>query len=252
MAKDPSDRWESAGAMVRALDDALTAPPPRRVAAAPLAPTAPTRVLGDRTPPPGRPARARAAGAPRRGFGLGALLAVAALLLLVAGAVALVTGGDGGGGDPGSQARQEPRATSSPERTTEPEPTATEEPTAEPTAEATEEPAPEETEQPAVPEGDPGTLQLQAYELNQAGRHEEALPYAKQAVELCEGSSQVSPCAYALYEYAVALRMTGDPNTAINVLHERMERFPDDQPEAVQAELQRAEAAAGGGESDDD
>ena len=33
MAKEPEDRWESAGAMVRALDDALAAPPaapPRR------------------------------------------------------------------------------------------------------------------------------------------------------------------------------------------------------------------------------
>ena len=34
MAKDPDDRWESAGAMVRALDDALSARPPRRRAAA--------------------------------------------------------------------------------------------------------------------------------------------------------------------------------------------------------------------------
>ena len=249
MAKHPADRWDSAGAMVRALDDALSAPPPRRAAAGALPPTAATRVMGDRTPPPGRPARAAAAaGSPRRGWGLGALVAIAALLLLVAGAVALITGGD----DPGTQpsGREEPTATATPERTATPEATATEEPTAEATPEQTEEPTQEE---PSVPDGDPGTLQLQAYELNQAGRHEEALPIAAQAVELCEGSSQVDPCAYALFEYARALRLTGDPNSAINVLHERKQRFPADQPQAVNEELKLArEAARGGGESDDD
>src|SRR5688572_7046288 len=93
MAKEPTERWGNAGEMVRALDDALSAPPRRRAAAA-VPPTAATRLLGDRTPPPARPARAgAAAGAPRRGFSLGALVAVAALLLLVAGAVALLSGG---------------------------------------------------------------------------------------------------------------------------------------------------------------
>jgi hypothetical protein len=237
---------------VTALDHARGAPPPRRRAAAVVPPTEATRVLGDRTPPPGRPARAAAAGSPRRGFGLGALVAIAALLLLVAGAVALLSGGD----DPGTQptAREEPTATATatPEETAAPEETATEEPTAEPTEEPTQEPTAEPTEEPAAPSGNAADLQLQAYELNQAGRHAEALPVAAQAVEQCQGSNEVNPCAYALFEYARALRMTGDPQGAINVLQERKQRFPGDQPEAVNEELRLArEAARGGGEDSD-
>jgi Tetratricopeptide repeat len=58
----------------------------------------------------------------------------------------------------------------------------------------------------------------------------------------------VSPCAYALYEYARALRLTGNPAGAIAALEERMQRFPDNQPGAVQAELERAREAAGEGD----
>jgi serine/threonine-protein kinase len=246
MAKEPEDRWESAGAMVRALDDALSAPPPRRAAAA-APPTAATRLIGDRTPPPGRPARAATAGgSPRRGWGVAALIGLAALLLLVAGAVALMSGD---GEDPSTQpsAREEPTATATaaPEETTTPEATATEEPTAEPTQEPTQEPTPDEQE-PSAGGDDPSALQLQAFELNQAGRHEEALPVAAQAVELCEGSEAVSPCAYALFEYARALRLTGDPESAIAALEERKQRFPGDQPQAVNAELKLARQAARG------
>jgi Tetratricopeptide repeat len=64
-------------------------------------------------------------------------------------------------------------------------------------------------------------------------------------VRLCEGSSAVSPCAYALYEYARALRLTGDPASAVAVLQERMRRFPDNQPGVVAEELGRAREAAG-------
>jgi eukaryotic-like serine/threonine-protein kinase len=248
MAKEPEDRWDSAGEMVRALDDALTAPPPRRAAAAP---TAATRPIGDRTPPPARPARpAAAAGSPRRRWSAGALIALAALLLVVAGATALIAGG---GGDPGPEqtARDEPRATATPEKTATPEATATEEPTAEPTEEPTQEPTAEPTaepQQPAAEGDDPGQLQLQAYDLNRAGRHDEALPVAARAVELCQGSNEISPCAYALFEYARALRLTGDPQSAIGVLEERKQRFPGDQPKAVNAELKLARQAAKGGD----
>jgi hypothetical protein len=86
-------------------------------------------------------------------------------------------------------------------------------------------------------------LQRQAFELNNAGQPEQALPVARKAVELCKGSSQVSPCAYALYEYARALRLTGDPQAAIDVLHERQQRFPNDQPKAVDKEIKAAEKA---------
>jgi serine/threonine-protein kinase len=254
MAKEPADRWPSAGAMVSALDDALSAPPPRRRAAVAAGGDA-TRVMG-RTPPPAPPARTGSpAGRPRRRWGLGAVVALAALLLVVAGAVALMSGGDDPPADP--SAREEPTATATatPDATATPEPTPEETSTATPEPTATEEPAPEpEDTKPEKPKrnnaalgGDARQLQLQAFELNNAGQPEQALAPAQRAVELCQGSDAVDPCAYALFEYARALRLTGDPNGAIAVLEERKQRFPDNQPEAVEAELARARRDAGGG-----
>src|SRR5215218_2871813 len=239
MAKEPEDRWESAGAMVRALDDALTAPPPRRAAGAAGGGDA-TRVMGA-TPPPGRPARPAAGpGGSRRGWGAGALMALAALLLIAAGATALMI--TGGGDDPTADpARDEPRATATPQETATPEPTptTTPEPTAtpEPTQEATPEPQNGKPKKPrkgnsGAAANDPAQLQLQAYNLNRAGQPQQALPYAQKAVQLCEGSTDVNPCAYALFEYAKALRLTGDPQGAIAALEERKQRFPDNQPGA--------------------
>jgi hypothetical protein len=64
-------------------------------------------------------------------------------------------------------------------------------------------------------------------------------------VRACEGSTAVSPCAYALFEYAKALRLTGNPQAAIAALEERKARFPDNQPGAVEQELALAREAAG-------
>ncbi len=249
MAKEPEDRWESAGAMVRALDDALAAPPPRRRAPVPASAGA-TRVMGG-TAPPARPPRATPpAPAPRRRWSAGALVALAALLLGVVAAVALLSGG----GDSEQPARQEPKATATPERTSTPEEST---PTPTPTATATPEPTAEpeqgngkakgKEKQSSVPGEDPTALQVQAFNLNNAGQAEEALPYAQKAVELCAGSTAIDPCAYALYEYARSLRMTGDPEGAIAALEERKQRFPGDQPEAVERELTLAREAAGEG-----
>jgi serine/threonine-protein kinase len=96
-----------------------------------------------------------------------------------------------------------------------------------------------------VPGEDPTALQNQAFNLNNAGQAEQALPYAQKAVELCAGSAEIDPCAYALFEYARSLRMTGDPQGAIAALEERKARFPGDQPEAVERELALAREAAG-------
>jgi hypothetical protein len=190
----------------------------------------------------------------------------AGALLLVAAAVAAIL--IAGTGDPGSdtpskrqaQATATPRATSTPQRaeatrTATPSPTPTAEATREPTPSPTATPAP--TQQPAqnqqggsgggggVQGTDPVALQGQAFRLNNAGQADRALPFAQKAVELCKGSSQVNPCAYALFEYARSLRMTGDAQGAIAALRERQSRFPDDQPAAVKAELKLARAAAG-------
>jgi serine/threonine-protein kinase len=168
-------------------------------------------------------------------------VALAAVALLAVAAIALFSGGDGGGDD---KRAQTPTPTASPraERTSKPKSSAT--PTATATATAT--PTPTATQQPAssAPGNDPVALQRRAFELNNAGQPAQALPYAQKAVELCKGSTQVSPCAYALFEYAKALRLTGNPQAAIDVLHERQQRFPQDQPKAVDKELKAAEKAA--------
>jgi serine/threonine protein kinase len=249
MAKEPDERWETAGAMVRALDDALAAPPPRRHAGDA------TRVMGG---PPPRRGHGAAAHPPRRNWGAGAWIALAALLLVVAGAVALVT--SGGDDDPqgDSTAQREPERTRTPEATSTPTATPTaEEPTATPTPtqeEPTQTPAPtEEPKKPkkdkgGAPGNDPAALQLRAFELNNAGDHQQALTFAQKAVQLCEGSDAVSPCAYALFEYAKALRLTGNPTAAIAALEERKQRFPGNQPGAVEQELALAREAAGQGD----
>jgi len=278
LAKAPEDRWPTATAMVQALDDALgadrtaptralpTDPEARRAAAAaaPLARRAARSDGGGVAPPRGRRGAAPppaspppdAAGGRRRGPVL--LAALVALVALCGGAAALLLGG--GGGDGGSpqrdRARVEATRTAKPERSRTPEPTAEATRTAEPTSTPTPTPtsSPEPTATPTPTEApasggargsDPTALQLRAYALNNAGDGRGALPFARKAVRLCEGSDAVSPCAYALYEYARALRLSGDPQGAIAALEERRQRFPDNQPDAVEQELARARAAAG-------
>jgi hypothetical protein len=274
LAKRPEERWPSCGAFVEALEGALA---PRRRAAAPT--TAATRPMTGRarrtTEPPSRSCHAGAAAAPpsrrgyeaatstqaarrgggagttppsrrgaaagppsRRGFGAAAVVALAVVALLAVAAIALL-GGSGGDND---RRAQTPTATASPraERTPKPKASATPTPTPSPT------PTPTATQEgsSSVPGDDPAALQRRAFELNNAGQPAQALPYAQKAVELCQGSDKVSPCAYALFEYAKALRLTGNPQAAIDVLHERQQRFPQDQPKAVEKELKAAEKAA--------
>jgi tetratricopeptide (TPR) repeat protein len=232
--------------MVRALDDALSAPPPRRRVAAGA--TDATRVMGG-TVPPARPARAGPPSpAPRRGWGAGAVVALAALLLVVAGAIALMSGG--GDAPPDRPARQEPKATATPKAKATPtatpaEPTATPAPAEQPQSGNGKAKGKDKGKQSSVAGEDPTTLQLKAFELNNAGQPEQALPYAQKAVDLCKGSDAIDPCAYALFEYARSLRMTGDPEAAIAALEERKQRFPGNQAGAVERELALAREAAG-------
>jgi len=253
MAKKPGDRWDSATEFVERLEESL-APPPKRAAAAGAGPgpTRSTRLMTgrDRTPPPSDPPRRAPAAAPesrprRSRPGAGALVAglVAALLLGVL-AFALLSGGDGNG--------EQAKSTSTPAATKKkPKKKATATPaaekTAEPAATATATATPNASK-PAAKEpagNDPTALQLKAFNLNNQGNPEAALPYAQKAVRLCKGSTQVSPCGYALFELAKAQRATGDPQSAVRTLEERLQRFPDDQRAAVEAELKKARADAG-------
>ena len=229
LAKDPDDRWATAGELVERLDGALAPRRPRTRAAAVVPPTESTRRLAtDRVSAPG----ARSGG-PGRGA---ALAALAGVLLL--GILAVVLLGGGGGSDNGGRTAGRPSKSQSDST---PTPTASPKPTSTPGAQET--PAPATAEPPG---NDPRALQLQAFNLNKAGKPQEALPFAKKAVRLCGGQGDVDPCGYALFEYGKALRLTGNPEEAVTVLQQRLDRFPDDQRSTVEAELARAQEAAGG------
>ena len=250
MAKDPDDRWGSAEEFVERLEESLAPQRGRRAgaAAAGAGATTATRKLPDRTPPPSRPARpVAAAGTPGSGRNTGMLLAaVAAAFVLVVLGVLLLRGG----GDDGNQASNRSTPTPSAEKKQEKEtPTATataEEETPEPTPTAT------ETEQPAAeqpsgpkPKGSASQLQLQAFNLNNAGKYDEALPVAQEAVKKgCKGNAAVNPCGYALYELARAQLNTGDPDGAVQSLETRLDRYPDDQRGEVQSLLDKAKQQA--------
>jgi eukaryotic-like serine/threonine-protein kinase len=260
MAKDPDDRWASAAEFVERLDESLAAPPPRRAPKpVPAGPTRSTRLLEDwdRTPPPtAPPRRAAAADRPgRSGPGAGVLIAGLVAIAAVVLAVVLLSGGDGGG-DKGNQTAAKKTATPAAKKTATPTPTpkktSTPTPAATATATATRTATPTSTAKPPAggrePAGDnPAQLQLQAFNLNRAGKAAEALPVAQKAVRLgCKGNAPVSPCGYALFELAKAQRGTGDAKGAVKTLQERLRRYPDDQRPAVEAELKKARADAGG------
>jgi serine/threonine protein kinase len=248
MAKDPGDRWATAEEFVERLGESLT-PPPRRKPAP--ATTTATRKLGaDRTPPPSRPARPApaAAAAGRSGPGTGMLLAAlaAALLVVVLGFLLLKGNND----DKGNQASKTstPTATATPKKkkTPTPTPTATKTstPTPTPTATATQTPAPPAADK--KPKGSASQLQLQAFNLNNAGKSDQALPVAQEAVKKgCKGNAPVSPCGYALYELGRAQLATGDANGAVQSLQTRLDRYPDDQRAKVQALLDKAKQQSG-------
>ena len=243
MAKDPDYRWASAAEFVERLDESLA---PRRAGAAGAAgATAATRKLADRTPPPSRPAPPAAAAATpgRSGPGTGAVVAavVAALVIVVLGVLLLNGNGDDGGNQSAGNSTPTPTA----ERTETPSPTAeqteTPEPTPTATATATATATPEDTPEPSTPRGNASQLQLQAYNLNNDGKHEQALPVAQAAVEKgCKGNAQVNPCGYALYELARAQLNTGDAQGAVQSLESRLERYPDDQRSQVESLLEKA------------
>jgi eukaryotic-like serine/threonine-protein kinase len=229
LAKDPDDRWPSAGAMVAALDRAMVGSRP---------PTEPTRPIA--APPPG-PAPERKGG--NAGPWLLAGLA-ASVLLAVAGFVLLSSGDDGGrpqSAQPTATATAKAKATPTAERTPEPTP----ERTPEATPEKTPEPTPEATQEPTG--GGTGLsraadLQLQGYNARLAGDYDKALTLSQQALDACGNTQQLSPCGYALYEVGAALDALGRPDEAIPYLEQRLEQYGANKD--VEKELKAAQKAA--------
>jgi serine/threonine-protein kinase len=225
LAKEPSDRWPSASAMVEALDGAMSSSRP---------PTEPTRPIA--APPAGGPPKRAGSGAlPWLLAGLAALI-----VLAVAGAVLL------SGGDEEEPRSAQPTATATAEPTEEPTAEPTEEPTAEPTeeptAEPTEEPPPQNTGAPDLERA--ADLQLQGYNARVAGDNEQALALSQQALEACGDAEQLDPCGYALYEVGAALNALDRPDEAIPFLQQRLEQYGPNKD--VEKELKRAEKAARG------
>jgi serine/threonine protein kinase len=229
LAKEPDERWQSAAAMVEALDRAMGSSRP---------PTEPTRPVAAPPPP-----------AERRGGVMPWLLAgVAALVVLAVAAAVLLTDGDGG--DP--QGNVQPTATSTATPTAERTPEPTPERTAEPTPEETTEPTPEPTAE-ATPEPSGGTdldraadLQLQGYNARLDGDYESALRLSTQALEACGDTKQLSPCGYALYEVGAALNALGRSDEAIPYLQQRLDQYGPNKD--VEKELRAAQKGSGGDE----
>ena len=253
LAKDPERRWRTAGEMIAALQQALRgdAPAQARPAADPtMAMPAPVRQAEPepvtppepeptpepvlRPPPPrppaGTPRRDRRR--PSRAPALLALLAVAGVAIAVAAIASSGGGSDDTGGRASAPAAKRETNTDRPARRRSP---AT--PAASPTSTAQ---APAGT----PPSGSASSLNARGKALSDAGRYDEAIPLLQQAVKGCPAST-LDPCAYALFNLGHALRLAGRPDEAVPVLEQRLQN--PDQRGTVQAELDAARRAAGGG-----
>jgi serine/threonine-protein kinase len=236
LAKDPHDRYATAGEFVDELDAALAAP---ETASTRLVPAPPRR-----TPPTA--GRRHAAAPPPRRSGAGVLLAALAALLLVGVIAYLLL--SGGGNDSGSKGTGERTPTATPKASSTAEKTAT----ATPTQSATPTPTPSPTATAQAPAGggqDLGKahqLQLAGFNARKAGDYAKALDLSQQALDACGSATQLDPCGYALFEKGLALNRMGRPDEAIPVLQERLDRYGDNPAKEVSKELKAAKKAAKG------
>ena len=90
-----------------------------------------------------------------------------------------------------------------------------------------------------TPSGNPSELQAKGHSALQAGDVQGALANLKAAIDQCGDSAQVDPCAYAMYDYGVALVAAGRPAEAVQILEARLARF-DNQNGTVRQLLKKA------------
>jgi serine/threonine protein kinase len=238
LAKEPSERWESAAAMVEALDQAMGAARPATEPTRPLAP-----VGGDDDPPPPAPPVQRGG---RRGSGAALLAGLAGLLLLAVVGFVLLSGGDNGRSDGGAKPQKPQASTKQRKREKTPTPTPTAERTATATATAT--PTATATSQPTANEPDLSRarrLQLQGYNARQAGDYNGALDASSQALKACGDARALDPCGYALYEVGAALNGLERYDEAIPYLERRLSEYGDNSSGEVQKALDEARAHGG-------
>jgi eukaryotic-like serine/threonine-protein kinase len=240
MSRDPDERPRSAGQLARGLDDSFKATQPATTRALP----ADTHEHAVAAPPPTpRPERGRpAAAVPRQrplqkrhpSNGVPRWLPVAvlvALLLITAGAIAALTnGGDDKATPPVVQTTKKPakkKQATTQQQTTPSDSSQTQT---------------QDTQAPAA-SGNPSEMQLQAHNLINQGKYEDAIALDKQVV--AKGSSTGLTYAYALYDLGHALRLAGRPDEAIPILEQRLKI--NNQRGVVQAELDKAKAEAKSG-----
>ena len=230
MAPRPEDRHLRAGDLAGEIRAALEGVDLDATVAA--APTALTR------PATSAPAPAAAVSRHRgRSFPLAPAALAAAAVVVAALAFALL--GSGGGDD---EAPRQETAASKPQATeTTPAPASTTPATTTPAAE------PPETEpEPAPATGSAAAARLndRGYALLKGGDAAGAVPILQQAVAAFPADSTELNHAYALFNLAQALRMTGRPAEAVPLLEKRLS-FSDNQRKTVEKELLLARKQAG-------
>jgi serine/threonine-protein kinase len=237
MARDPEQRPKSAGQLARGLEEAVGDAVPettKPMAAVPFQRDERPEPLRSAVPPrPREPVAARRTGLP----GWIPLAAVLLSLAVAAGAIAALTsGGENKATAPVIPAERKPaeKKPAEEKKAEEPTPTQTEEQAAA---------APAETQEEAPASGNPQEMQLQAHNLINQGKYEEAIALDRKVVEM--GPDSGLTYAYALYDLGHALRLAGRPEEAIPILEERMKI--NNQRGVVKKELERARQEAGQG-----
>ncbi len=261
MAKQPEDRFATAGAFVDALETALTGgipvldPAPTTVrrraatgripavaragaAAAALAPAARAR----ETSGPSRPVAWTPADSLQRGSfgrrGSGRIIALTALVLVIAGIGAVAIAGLGGGSPRRAIAdRTRHRSATTTHRTTA---------TRIRHHRATSKPATSTTAQSTVatvtpPPQSAAQLQLTGHEQMVAGNYQTAIATLRKAVQTAPPGSLTY--AYGLYDLGRSMVLAGDPGGAVPILEQRL-KIPN-QTDVVKQELNQALQASG-------
>jgi serine/threonine protein kinase len=249
MERDPEARPRSAGQLARSLDDAFKATQPAATRAMPAVPLqrddrrdpTPTPRPAAAIPPPRRrtppPAGARR-GAPRW---LPVAVLIAALLV-AGGAIAAITSG----GDDKGTADVAPTSKQPAKKSKAKKPTAKKKATTTTTQQQTSsQPTQSQTTQApaAAGSGDPAQMQLQAHNLINQGKYDEAIALDRQVVD--QGAGSGLTYAYALYDLGHALRLAGRPGEAIPILEQRMKI--NNQRDVVKQELEQAKREAKSG-----
>jgi serine/threonine-protein kinase len=238
MAKEPSERWESAAAMVDALERAMGS------ARAPTEATRPMAAIPPPPPPPPAPARAAATGGRRNAAPL--LVGLAALALLAVVAVLLFSGGGENPSDSkrqtNTQRTQKRKATPTPTAKPKAKAEATPTPTATPTSTATPTPAPGS----GVDLARARQLQLAGFNARKAGDYQTALNDSSAALKACGDTHALDPCGYALYEIGADLIALGRNEEAIPFLEKRLSEYGDNSSGEVQRALDQARGETGG------